>query len=247
MTEFFAGARYLLRGFRLLRTPGLRRYVVVPLLVNTLLFGGVLLTGGRAFDRLMTTLMSFVPDWLQWLEWLVWPLFFAAAIVLVFFTFTLVANLLGAPFNGVLAGAVERHLCGTSAGLPEQQVLAGIMPALAGEARKLRYFLARALPLLLLFVVPVINAAAPLVWAIFGSWMLALEYLDYPLGNRGVHFLQQRALLRQRRALVLGFGAAIVTASLIPVLNFIVMPAAVAGATALYVDRLREPKRLQPA
>jgi CysZ protein len=63
---------------------------------------------------------------------------------------------------------------------------------------KLLYFIGWAIPLLALSFVPVINVAAPVLWALFQrSWMLALEYADYPLGQRGLTFREQRRLLRR--------------------------------------------------
>ncbi len=68
--------------------------------------------------------------------------------------------------------------------------------------------------------------------------MLSLEYLDYPLGNHGVLFKQTRGLAKQQRARCLSFGALVSAFTMIPVLNFIVMPVAVAGATDLYVNSM---------
>ena len=48
-----------------------------------------------------------------------------------------------------------------------------------------------------------------------------------------------RARLRRRRLLGLGFGAATAGLAMVPVVNFIVMPSAVAGATAMWVRELK--------
>ena len=53
-------------------------------------------------------------------------------------------------------------------------------------------------------------------------------------------FEQQRTLLKQRSGLALGFGLATLGATMIPLINFLVIPAAVAGATALYVENLKQ-------
>ena len=53
-----------------------------------------------------------------------------------------------------------------------------------------------------------------------------------------MRFKELRARLRRRRALALGFGGAVVLATMIPVLNLFVMPAAVAGSAALWVSEL---------
>lgn len=52
-------------------------------------------------------------------------------------------------------------------------------------------------------------------------------------------FKQQRELLRTKRSLALGFGMTTLGATMIPILNFLIIPVAVAGATSLYVGRLQ--------
>lgn len=241
MKDFLKGFAYLLEGLRLIRLPGLRRFVMIPLLVNTLLFTGLMFAAVSGFERLLDYLLSFLPDWLHWLQYLLWPLFAVSVLLILVYSFTLIANLIGAPFNGVLAEAVEKHLGGQSL---EQTgnwraLLADIVPSLLSELQKLGYFALRALPLLLLFVIPGINLAAPVLWTVFSAWMLALEYADYPLGNHGLKFRDQRPRLRGRRLLTLGFGMGVLGLMLIPVVNFVAMPAAVAGVTALWVRELR--------
>jgi CysZ protein len=89
---------------------------------------------------------------------------------------------------------------------------------------------------LLLLLVPLFNILTPLLWFAFTAWMLAIQYSDYPLSNRGVDFRAQRLLLKQQRSCLLGFGSATAFCSLIPVVNFIIMPVAVAGATLLWAE-----------
>jgi CysZ protein len=241
MRDLLKGLGYLLEGLRLVRLPGLRRFVMIPLLVNSLLFAGLMFAAVSGFERLLDYLLGFLPEWLHWLQYLLWPLFAISALVVLAYSFTLIANLLAAPFNGVLAEAVEKHLTGqplAQAG-DWRALLADIVPSLLSELHKLGYFALRGLPLLLLFVIPGINLAAPLLWTLFGAWMLALEYGDYPMGNHGLKFRDQRPRLRARRMLALGFGLGVLGMTVIPVVNFLAMPVAVAGATALWVRELR--------
>ena len=241
MQDFLKGFGYLLEGIRLIRLPGLRRFVLTPLLVSSLLFAGLMFAALTGFEWLLDYLLGFLPGWLQWLQYLLWPLFAVSALLVLVYGFTLLANLIGAPFNGLLAEAVERQLTGQSL---EQTgnwraLMADILPSLWSELQKLGYFALRGLPLLVLFLIPGINILAPVLWTIFSAWMLALEYADYPLGNHGVKFRDQRPRLRHRRFLMLGFGLTVLGLMLIPIVNFVAMPAAVAGATALSVRELR--------
>jgi CysZ protein len=85
----------------------------------------------------------------------------------------------------------------------------------------------------------VIQIAAPAIWFIFASWILSLEFLDYPMSNNGVVFSSARPILLQHRALALGFGAGVTLFAMVPVINFITIPVGVAGATRLWIDRIK--------
>jgi CysZ protein len=236
------GAGYLLRGLGLIFKPGIRKYTLIPLLINTILFASIIWFGAQQFEELINWMLSYLPGWLDWLRFILWPLFAITAVLVVFFSFSMVANLIGAPFNGLLSEAVDRHLSGQAI---EQEgdwkiLLKNIVPALIDELRKILYFLIRAIPLGILFLIPVINIVAPFLWLAFSAWMLAVEYCDYPMGNHGLSFQDQRVRLKQKRMLSLGFGSSTLLATMIPIANFLVMPAAVAGSTAMWVDKFAD-------
>lgn len=233
---FLAGPRYLLRGFRLVARPGLRRFVLIPLSINTALFGALIVYGVGQFDALIETLL---PPSFDWLEWLLWPLFAVTVLLVAFYAFGLIANLIAAPFNSLLAAAVERELTGKRPDDSGGGLRAAFM-SFGHELKKFLFLIGCAVPLLILFVIPVLNLLAPLAWFLFSAWLLALEYSDYPLGNRGLHFPEIRARVRQRPLLALSFGASVLVCTLIPLLNFLVMPAAVAGATAWWLDEFAD-------
>ncbi|MEQ8428411.1 MAG: sulfate transporter CysZ [Gammaproteobacteria bacterium] len=236
MTRFKQGISSLLAGFSLITRPGIRLYVLVPLLINTLLFAGVIIYGANLVSDLINSMIA-QWQWLQWLEWLVWPLFVIVSLTIVFFCFSIVANLVGAPFNGFLAEAVERHLLKQEkVDTVSRPLLEEILLAFKAELQKLLYFALRAIPLLLLFIIPIVNVSAPLFWFLFSAWMLALEYMDYPMSNHGLLFKQQREKLFASKQLTFGFGLGVMILTLIPVINFLAMPVAVAGATKMYVD-----------
>ena len=232
------GASYFLRGLKLITRPRVRRFVIIPLLINTLIFGVLIWLASDWFGQFIDWMTPSLPDWLMWLTWLLWIVFGLMAFIVIFFAFSILANLVGAPFNGYLAAAVERHLTGRNPPGSDRPFLQEVTLALMGELRKIGYFLLWAIPLLILNFIPVVNLVAPLLWALFGAWMLSLEYLDYPLGNHGLTFPEIRQKLREHRFLSLGFGGAVMLATLIPVFNFLIMPVAVAAATALRVERM---------
>lgn len=75
----------------------------------------------QQFSHWVDLLMPSLPDWLSFLQYIVWPLFVLLVLVIVFFTFTMVANIISAPFNGFLsersrwwfaAATTSRHSAG---------------------------------------------------------------------------------------------------------------------------------------
>jgi CysZ protein len=98
----------------------------------------------------------------------------------------------------------------------------------------------RTIPLLMLFIVPFLQILAPLIWVLFAAWVMALEYLEYPLGNHGKEFREVRRIIAGRRPLSLGFGLGVSLLTMIPLLNVIAMPVAVSGATKMYMEKLSE-------
>lgn len=235
MNNSIGGFGYLMQGLRLLGKPGVKRFVIMPLLINVALFGLLIWIAGDYFEQLVNYLLSHLPGWLQWLSKVLWLLFAMLAGLIMFFTFSFVANLIGAPFNSFLAAAVEKHLTGVNPAGSERNIWAEFGVIMLSEAKKWGYYALLAIPLFILswFIAPI----APFLWFIFGAWMFSIEYLDYPMGNHGLTFSGIRKQISGQRTLSMSFGAAVTVATMIPIFNFIVMPVAVAGATAMMVDK----------
>lgn len=210
--------------------------MLIPLFVNTALFAALIVYGAREFGALIDSLL---PPSFQWLEWLLWPLFALTLVLVAFYAFGLIANLIAAPFNSLLAAAVEQNLTGKR---PDDggTGLRAVFTGFGHEIKKFLFLIGCALPLLILFIIPGLNLLAPFAWFLFSAWLLALEYSDYPLGNRGLYFPEIRTRVRQHPLLALSFGASVLVCTMIPFLNFLVMPAAVAGATVWWTEETKQ-------
>ncbi|MEE9358533.1 sulfate transporter CysZ [Candidatus Vondammii sp. HM_W22] len=230
------GFNYLLKGFRMLQQPGLKRHILVPLLINIIVFSLVGWAGYSYFDAFLNSLLP-ESSMFSFLRWILWPLFALAGVLITFYTFTAIANLIAAPFNSLLSAKVEQMVTGKMPPENQQGLSKIILPTILSELRKLSYFLIRALPLLLLFIIPVVNIAAPFLWLLFSAWFLALEYGDYPMGNHGLRFSEQHNRMKQVRFTAMGFGGGVTLLLLIPLLNFAAMPAAVVGATLFWCEK----------
>ena len=108
------------------------------------------------------------------------------------------------------------------------------------ELSKLGYFLPRLLGLVILSVIPVINALAPFAWVLFGAWMMTVQYADYGADNNEIKFSDLRRLLEKNVMQSLLFGIIVYFAIAIPLLNLFVIPVAVAGGTVFWVTHLKQ-------
>ncbi|MGC1041274.1 sulfate transporter CysZ [Pantoea agglomerans] len=237
----FNGMHYFSQGWKLVRLPGIRRFVLMPLLINIVMLGGAFIWLFYRLGDWIPRLMAHIPDWLQWLSYLLWPLSVIAIVLVFSYFFSTVANLIAAPFCGLLAEQLEGRLTGKP--LPDSGwagLIKDVPRIMKRELQKLGYYLPRALGLLLLYFIPGFGqTVAPVLWFLFSAWMLSIQYCDYPFDNHKVPFQQMRNALRQHKTANMQFGALISLFTMIPVLNLVIMPVAVCGATAMWVDRYR--------
>ena len=226
-------ASYLFKGIALLGSANLRHFIMIPILINIVLYSVALIMGYYYIDSLIN---AFIPSWLHWLHWLLWPLFFVSFFIVGFFSFTVLANLLAAPFYGSLAAKTLTLINPKTVKVIEQP----LAKVLLAEAKRLAYIFRLAIPLLILSIIPGINLIAPLLWALFSAWSLSLEYMAYPLENAGILFVDQKQLIKSMRWGTLSFGGMAVIGLSIPIINIIIAPSAVIAATIYINDVIEE-------
>ncbi|NLS11613.1 sulfate transporter CysZ [Vibrio sp. SM6] len=233
-----SGIGYFIYGAQLALSPTIRRFVLMPLLANILLVGSAL---WYLFSQLQGWIAHWIgelPSYLTWLSYVLWPLMVLTILATFSYFFSTLANLIAAPFNGLLAERVEYHLRDLpppNDGIAE--LLKDLPRVFRREWRKLRYVLPKAIGLFILLLIPALGQTlAPLLWFAFTAWMLTVQYCDYPFDNHKVPFDTMRRTLKQNQIKSYSFGAVVSVFTTVPVLNLFVMPIAVCGATAMWVE-----------
>ena len=241
MANTLSGFGYFFRGMGLLTRPGLSRFVVIPLLANIAVFA--LMAGAiyQAMSGLYIEYTSnFIGDW-EFLAWIVTPLIWLFGTLLSGYISIFIVLFLTSPFHGLLAERVEEYVTGeaiVNEGSALQMVLA-IPRGFLREIQKMVHYAPIALLVLIITLIPGLNVVAPLLWILLGAWMMSLQFVDYPMDNHRLSFGEVRAACSARRSTSITFGAAVAFVSGLPILNLILIPAAVAGATLLWCEELR--------
>lgn len=239
------GVRYYTEGIRLLWHPQLRIYILVPLLVNLVLF--TLLTSLIIYYFGMATdwMLGFLPSWLaflSWLAWLAWLVMGSIVLIIYGYSFNLITNFIAAPFYGLLAEKTEILLTGKTW---SAEPIAKMIPRVTWrELVKLCYFIMRGIFIILIValiaMIPGINFLAPLIGLAWSAWSMSIQYADYPADNHQLKFSSLRDRLRKNLYSSLGFGCTIMAASVVPVINIFAMPAAVTGSVIFWLNELAE-------
>lgn len=238
--NFSQGARYLTRGARMLTHPSLRLFVIIPLLVNILIFGSLIGIGFSYLTDLMESMMARIPDWLDFIQWILWPLIGISVSLISGYLFTAVALIIASPFNALLAEKAEELITSRPVDSLEGlgAALLGVPRGIIREIAKLLYYVPMAVFVLLLSFIPGLNAIAPVLWFLLGAWMMSIQFVDYPMDNHQLNFADVKEAVRRRRLSSMGFGGLVALCTGIPIINFFVVPAAVVGATLLWVEEL---------
>lgn len=244
---FWKGLRYPFKGMRFIyrEHPELARIWIFPILI-TLIFLIGLFIGSNELHAALTDLMweeptgeGFVASvgrfFHGFVEILVWILMMVVGLLLVVVTSSVVA----APFNDALSEAVEGIVTGaTPKPFSLAIVLRDTVRTVALELLKLFLYALVMAPLFVAsLVIPVVGQ---IFYTIFGffftSTYFAIDYVDWPASrrNRGVGFRLE--LIRREFLPMLGFGTGVWLFLLIPLVNLLFMPAAVAGGTLLFLD-----------
>ncbi|MBZ0271340.1 EI24 domain-containing protein [bacterium] len=238
MSGALAGLKAPLAGIRFLRThPNLLRWYGIPVLINTVVY----VAGGWVFFAKLPDILGWVfenPD--AWWERI---LYYALGVVIgaifgliLLFTFTAVGLVIAGPFLEVLSEKIDAERLGTPA--PDGLSFLADIPRIVGtQIRFLLMFLFVQAVCIVIYFIPVLGqiVGAPLqlfVTAYFFAW----EFWDIPLERRKLDFRAKRNFVSANLGAALAFGAVISLYMFVPLLNFIMMPASVAGATILVGD-----------
>lgn len=227
------------QAFQLIFSAGFRRFIVIPLLLNVLIFIVLSSATFNYAQTLFANIESHLPHWLVWIKWFLWPLLVLMMLIAYGYCFNLITTIIAAPFLGLLAEKIETQITGIT---PANESLSQLIPrTFKRELTKLGYFLPRSFGMLLLIFalifLPGTNILGVVLGGLWGSWCLALQFCDYAADNHQIPFNQVRTQLGQQKLNSFAFGGLVLVGSMIPLINIVITPVAVAAGTIYWVRK----------
>jgi len=229
------------RSVRILRSnPRLVQYILIPFLINTIVFSAAVYLG---LDFFGSTVVEYIPQGDAWywsvLYWFLWVVAVLLTAVLVFFSFTVVGNLLASPFNDLLSERTEEVLSGSRNDEPFalKRFFRDALSTVLLEAKKLWVFVMIMVLILPLNLLPGAGNTLYTVLAIgLTLYFLCFEYLGFVLVRKRQFFREQKKYISARKFLMLGFSCGVMAILAIPFFQLLCIPLAVIGVTRLWCE-----------
>jgi len=243
-----SGFIYPFKGFRfLISRPRLIALAAIPVAINTLLYAFFAWYAYSRFGQWVDALTANGDTW-YWavLHYILIVFVSLFLIVFIFYTFTLMGNLILAPFNEVISEKVEAlYSEGTAKDTAFSMGLffKDMGRSYKAEAGRIILYLSGFLLLLLLNLIPV---AGQVLYGfsviLYTFFFLCWEFLDYSMERWKLSFGDKKKLALGNPLLFLSFGAGAALLLIIPLLNLTAIPVCVAGATMLFGDMKKQGK-----
>ncbi len=239
VTAFFQGAQLPLRALGYLVTrPALWTMVLIPLILNILIFAGALWWGFSSFSDAFYGWLEGREGW-YWeaLAWVGKLLYWVVVLFVVYFVFTPVALILAAPFNDRLAESVERSFgfqIDDNRSLV-QMVIGETLYILFSELKRMGVISSVFVFLLPLHLIPVIGSilyfAVSFLWA---GWCSAWEFTGFAGDRRHLRLSAKWGLLRRNLFASAGFGLVTAGLMMLPFVNVLTVPVSAVAGTLLF-------------
>lgn len=234
------GAQYFILGASLCFSDKYRKYIILPILVDILIWVVLWMLGAHYFTCFISWFDNITPSWLHWLNAFFWVSFFISFLILGGYLFTIIARIILAPFLSFLSESVQLSYSNKPmAHFSLAQAPKVIIKSIFRQLRLFAYSLPRLIVLLILFFIPGVNIIAGVLWFLFCGWIQAVQYLDFASDQNNQSFKNQLKLMRKNKYEMLSFGCVIMIFSMIPVVNFLLAPAATIGGTRMFLDKFK--------
>jgi len=221
------GALVLLSGLRLLLSQAELRAILWRMIVLLLVLMIVLSSATFWLVDYLTALWIPTGDAWYWqiLSWLAGALAFVLAMICGVVSFVMLASAVSAPWLDDLAARTEA-LSGKEVVAQSSGWMQLVLQSLSNSIRPLFGLLLWGGAALLFFWLPPLATA---IWTYGSVRFLSYELIDTTASRRGWNYKMRKQQLLDRRWFYFGFSATAMLLMLVPVVNLLVIPAAVVG------------------
>ncbi|MGE4234272.1 MAG: EI24 domain-containing protein [Bacteriovoracia bacterium] len=233
ISSFWKGFWSPLRALKLILTsPGLFGLVLIPLLINAVLYAAFFYYGAHYLDGLVGSANQYfitkLPESLAMTStWILKVLSWISLIVVAAISFTIVSGIIAAPFNDLLCRKTIKLLKGN---VPKNE--ASIGQTIGLEVRRTALLLVGGLFSLILGIIPLMQLPA----LALASILLSFEYFGYPVSQTSPKISAALGFTLRHPFVSIGLGAFLLLLMAIPFASIVYIPLAVVSGSMLHTE-----------
>jgi len=228
--SFAHGVRAVPTAFGILRRrPGILLWLIPPFLITLALD---VLVFWFAFGWARDLIVGWMPQG-NYSGWLITGLEGFAALALLFllgWTFAWVFLLLSSPFQDSISAAVEKE---RGKFVADPVGFRGFLKGLSLSAVQSVILLLLTLPVMILGFIPVVGPVIVFSWSAF---VMGFSFFTIPAGRTARRLSDRVALARSHPKGMIGLGAVVAAAAVVPFLNVLCLPVFIVAGTLLYLE-----------
>ncbi len=241
MKDFLFGFTYPFRSLKFFFSHKvLIKYSIAPMLINLFIYGSIFIL---TYSWLMGSLEKWLGIdnteagfWLRFLHTALLIVGFLLTLFVCYLLFTILGNIVTAPFNEEISQRVEEIVTGRKE--HEMGFWEDAYISIKGEVQKLLFYFSILFFIFLLNLVPVIGSVvSTMLGFIFSCFYNALDFLDYPMTRKKMRFRDKLKITRKGKLVTYGFGVTAFLMMFLPVVNVFMKPILVAAGTSLFYEK----------
>lgn len=232
-------------GRLLLRLKGARRWAILPLIVNVIVYALVVVMAFWLIDIVKIPQVSwefawglggYLADAVNYLAPILkWVVCVPLVATVCYFSFTFVGMLVATPFNDILSEKIEYALT-TGNFEAEFELRMTVRAFFISMYSTMRFFGKQVFYSILCLPLLFIPFVGMILLFLVSSYYAGIGFLDIGMARNYLGYKHKMGAVRGYRWEVLGLGAAMELGFLIPLVGLVLLPLGVAGGTLLYCD-----------
>lgn len=238
--QFLKGFFSSFNAFKILNShKKLWLYFIIPFIINLILLSAIFYF---SYQYIYPSLLNLIPSGDAWylsiIRWITGPLVILTMIMIFVFLYSITGSIICAPANDLLSGKVEELLTGKT--FEEKFSFSGILEdiirILKNTVKLLLFLILFNIVIILLNIIPVFgNTIYSILSLLSALFFFGFSFFDFPLERRKLLFRQKFRIIWQFKYYTMGLGFSFFILSFIPILGFLALNLAAAGAAELFV------------
>ena len=217
-------------------------YFFIPFLLNIVILSLIFYFSFTTLKPLIQNLITGNGILFDMLRFIITPLLVIIQTIITILIYSIVGNIVTAPFNDFLSQKVEIKAFGEKFDekLTLKSMIADIIRVVANLIKLLLLMAAAHILLFLLNFIPVLGT---ILYTVLGflvtAFFFGFQFYDYPLERRRYTFGKKLKTTFRFASQVLGIGVGFFLLSLIPVINFLGLNMATTAATVMFSNYIK--------